>query len=503
MNKYFYVIILAMLASVEVEAQHASDYKEATSKPRLIVNIVVDQLCSENLEEFMSLYEIDGWRRLLDNGMVYTHGKIPFLPVDRASAVAALSTGSYPFYNGIPSAEWISRKTTLLMGCTSDNSSLLTPRGVSPSPVNLLSSTLSDEMKIASGKQALVYSVAIDSEAAVFLSGHCADGAFWLDSENGRWASSSYYAQEPLWLQQYNTMAQPSKKVKHGKESFSGDMRFLDYKRSQNVNSDVTDFALKCVSSTMTGVDETTDLLNIEYYAGMPYTDGKINASGSVSETYVSLDRALAKLINGIEERVGRGRTLYVLSSTGYLEELHTDYKAFNIPSGTVYINRTANLLNMYLSAIYGQAHYIAGYRDRQIYLDRKVIERRKLGMYEVLERCKEMLLMSDGISDVKTIFSLSTASDPMSILLRNGMSAEVSGDIVLEVYPGWKVVNEENMRTYPSHQYGFLFPIVFYGAGVEKGTVTHEVTTDMIAPTICKTIRIRAPNACKSSPIR
>ena len=503
LNKYFYALILAMLASVEAEAQQMVKEPLQMGKPRLVVNIVVDQLCNDNLDAYLSLCGNDGFKKLLSLGKVYKNGKMPFIPLDCASATAAISSGSYPFYNGIPSSEWISRKTTLLMSCTSDQKSLLTPRGNSPSPVNLLSSTLSDELKVSTEKRAKVYGIAVDSEAAIFLAGHCGDGAYWIDNQSGKWLSSEYYSQEPSWLQNYNATVPASKKVKSAKNVFSGNSRFLDYKRSSLVNGEITNLALECVSNALLGSDNDTDLLSIQYYAGQPYKDGKIDCTQSVRDTYLQLDTAIGKLLSGIENRVGRNNVLFVLSSTGYKEEQHTDYSAYNVPCGTVYINRTANLLNMYLSAIYGQAHYVEGYHINQIYLDRKAIERRKLRLTDVLERCKEILIMSDGISDAKTIFSLMNANDENSKMMRNGMSADVSGDIIIETFPGWKIVNENLSRTYPAKQYGLSFPIVFYGAGIEKETLTEEVTADRIAPTISKSIHIRAPNACKATSLK
>ena len=502
MNKYFYVIILAMLASVEAEAQAVAKVEDKAPKPRLVVNIVVDQLCNDNLEEFMSLYGNDGWKKILAEGTVFSNAQMPFLPIDCASATAALSSGSYPFYNGIPSEEWVSRKTTLLMGCTSDQTSLLSPRGSSPAPVNMLASALGDELKIATERRAKVYSVAVESEAAVFLAGHCADGVYWLDTNSGKWTASAYYAEEPQWLRYFNERNVPARKLKNSGRQFAGDMKYLDYKRSPEVNADVTDFALQCFAETLLGSDDDTDMLNVQYYAGTPYQGGKIDAKAGVRETYVALDMALGRLIKGIESRVGKDKVLFTVTSTGYREEVPVEYKEFNVPSGTVYINRTSNLLNMYLSAIYGQAHYVEGYRENQIYLDRKAIERRKLRLTEVLERCEEMLLMSDGIRDVHTLFSLTAAADNTSQKLRNGMSTDVSGDIILDIYPGWKIVNEDNSRVYTSRQYGFCFPIVFYGNGVRKETVATGVTADRVAPTISKAIRIRAPNACKAEPL-
>ena len=40
------------------------------------------------------------------------------------------------------------------------------------------------------------------------------------------------------------------------------------------------------------------------------------------------------------------------------------------------------------------------------------------------------------------------------------------------------------------------------FGCGVKAERIVDNVTTDRIAPTIAKSIRIRAPNACSSEPL-
>ena len=73
----------------------------------------------------------------------------------------------------------------------------------------------------------------------------------------------------------------------------------------------------------------------------------------------MQLDHTLATLISGVEQQVGKDKVLFVVTSTGYSDEARKDLDKYRVPSGTFYINRTANLLNMYLSAIYGQGRYV------------------------------------------------------------------------------------------------------------------------------------------------
>ena len=72
----------------------------------------------------------------------------------------------------------------------------------------------------------------------------------------------------------------------------------------------------------------------------------------------------------------------------------------------------------------------------------------------------------------------------------------------MIKVAPGWKIYNEETKEEYIPSSSFIPFPIIIYGAGVKAQNVSVPVTTDRIAPTIARLIRIRAPNACVVLPL-
>lgn len=520
-----------MLSVAEAEAQAVAAQKgggkELAEPPRLVVNITIDQLRADYLEAFMPLYGTSGFRKLMDSGLVFRNVKYPFAPVDRASATASVITGSVPYYNGVPSNEWLSRKTLRPVSCTDDQKALLMPRGNAPTPLNLIVSTIGDELKISSQKGAKVYSVAKDCDAAVLSAGHAGDCALWIDTQTGMWTTSAFFNKMmPEWVVNYNKSASPARKSKQQSwkaksdavqkfgyffsqkqqkpfsYSFTGVTAYADYATSAMVNVDITDMALQCVSAGQLGMDNVPDLLSVQYYAGT-FRHKDVNEVGAeLQDTYARLDDAIGWLVTSLEQKIGKDKILFVVTSTGYFDEEPIDYTQHGVPSGTVYINRTASLLNMYLSAFYGQAHYVEGYKDNQIYLNHKTIEQKKLKMLDVLDRSREMLLMSDGITGAHTRFNLASASDPALKLLRNGYNNNISGDIIIETAPGWQLLNEDTHSQSRWSSQGIDFPIVIYGQQVEHSVVTTPVTTDQIAPTLSKSIRIRAPNACKNTPL-
>ncbi len=108
----YLAFILAALTSAEMQAFELA--------PRLVVNITIDQLRSDYVEAFNPLYTSGGFRRILRDGIIYEDAGYPFMPVDKSSAQATISTGTTPYYNGIIASRWLDRETLQPVFCVSD-----------------------------------------------------------------------------------------------------------------------------------------------------------------------------------------------------------------------------------------------------------------------------------------------------------------------------------------------------------------------------------------------
>lgn len=471
MNRYIALIIAAITAT-EMQAFQLA--------PRLVVNIAIDQLRSDYMEAFAPLYGKDGLRKLMDQSTVYDAASYPYAPVDRASAIATLATGTTPYYHGIVSTKWLDRETLRPVFCIDDATHYL-------SASKLATSTVGDELKINTNGAAIVYSVAATPECAILAAGHAADAALWIDPKTNYWRTSTYYnTTPPTWFRAYTAISSQNAGSKQNKAT---------------KNDAVVDMSLQVIKSAAMGKDEVSDMINITLSATKDNGTTTIDWKTEMESVYMQLDNTLARLISGIEKEVGLEHTLFVITSTGYAEEATNDLSKYRIPTGTFYINRTANLLNMYLSAIYGQGRYAEACHHNQIYLNHKLIEQKKLSISEILNRSQEFLVLSAGVSDVYTSERLLAGNNDI-LKIRNGFNPNLNGDITIEVNPGWKLLNEDTQETYTSRA-GFVpFPIIIYGAGTKAQRINTQVTVDRIAPTIAKSIRIRAPNACSAAPL-
>ena len=172
-NRYLYITLLAILG-ITPEMMAQSNIQFA---PRLVVSITIDQLRTDYMEAFAPLYGNDGFKRLMQQGMVFPNANYPFSPIDRASASASVVTGVTPYYHSIVSQKWLDRESLRPVYCT----------GTEGTPQYLLTSTLGDELKVSTGGNTKVYSIAPFDDAAILSAGHAADGAFWMSDEVGKW----------------------------------------------------------------------------------------------------------------------------------------------------------------------------------------------------------------------------------------------------------------------------------------------------------------------------
>lgn len=450
MKNHISTILLAAIASTTIQAQ---TIKPA---PRLVVNITIDQLRTDYIELFSPLYSADGFKKLLEQGRVYEAASYPFSPVDRSSAIASIATGTTPHYNNIVANQWLDRTTLRPVFCTDDSQ-----YGASPQKIS--TSTISDELKVATRGTAIIYSIAVDKDAAIMAGGHAADGAFWINEKSGRWSTTNYYssASQTL-LKAYNNSG----------KAYNAD------------NDAVGQFAEACVTNMSMGKDDITDMLSITLSATK--VKDYSNWQTDMEIAYIKLDKTIAQIVSSIESKVGKDNVLFIITSTGYTNDAPIDYQKYKLPTGTFYINRTANLLNMFLGAIYGQGQYVETCYHNQIYLDRKLIEQKRISYNDVVSRSKELLVQTAGVRSVAT----------------SPYNPSVSGDLVIEVSPGWQLVNEDNQEQFTARAAFVPFPIIFYGATAKAEHISTPATVDRIAPTVAKAIRIRAPNACSSAPL-
>lgn len=500
---------------------------QATEVPKVVVSIMVDQLRGDYLEKFTHLYGEEGFKKLFAEGRVYTNGYYSHTSPDRSSGTASVYTGTTPYYHGITGNRFMQRNNLRVAGIVDDtneaNMGINTFEGSSPN--NLLVTTLADELKIATKGHAYVCSIAPERDMAVLAGGHAPNAVLWLSEDCAKWATSAYYGGIPAWTRSYNRRegtrfdwAEMAWEPYYatGVYSYSvydgiprefhytfrkGDAEAIRrYKTSALINDEVTMLAKTCVAGAMFGRNKTTDMLCVGYYAGNYEHSPESERPIELQDIYCRLDRNIAELIRAVEDKVGVGNALFVVTSTGYADAHRPDSKLFALPAGELKMDRCCALLNIYLGALYGKDNYVEGSYLNEIYLNRALIEKRQIKMSELFDRCTEFLCQVSGVKRVYP--SLELLSGAADAEVRAAYNADRSGDLLLEVAPGWTLVDDRWSERIYYNRTHVPVPIMFYGGGFDAQCHRTPVAVESIAPTIAHILRISAPNACATRPI-
>src|SRR5258708_19838050 len=174
---------VALLLLVSIPVVFASAYN---ARPGLVVVIVIDQFRADYLERYRDQFGDGGFRLFLDRGAYFTDCNYDYANTRTGPGHATLFTGSYTSAHGIVSNEWwdplkkkrvtsVQDDATKLVGLTS------TAPGASPH--NLLSDTLGDELKLATGGKSRVFAISLKDRAAVLPAGFFGEGTHLMDAQ--------------------------------------------------------------------------------------------------------------------------------------------------------------------------------------------------------------------------------------------------------------------------------------------------------------------------------
>lgn len=503
--KYCVIALLCCVSSLFAQQRKTT--------PKLYVSIVVDQLRTDFLYEFEGLYCDGGFKRLLSRGKVYENAYYAFDNIDRATAIATLSTGTNPYVSGIVAERWLDRKSLRVVNCVEDKNCKGVYSNEALSPASLKSITITDEIKRSTRGNAIVCSIAPDGDAAVLAGGHAADVVLWKNNMAGYWSSSSYYGLYPSWAadmnkelqgkaQKWTPLFRTSEYNNFGEKtpssfsySFDGKKNVITYKTTACINDEINEMAFAFLENSEAGKDDVVDCLALTYYAGNYDGAPMSHRPIEVQDMYARLDRNLAALFDELDKRFGLENVVISLSSTGYVMENGDENSSYRLPSGTLYSERIQALLNVYLSAKFGKADYIEGVYGTQLFLDNKLIERMELDKMAVVSQAVEFLKSLDGVEDVFTIYRLGGMLSPELQFAKNGYNPVGSGDLWLRLMPGWRLVEDELLVSRQVYRSPVMFPIVIYGAGVEHSIEDKLIPANILATEMARILRVRRPN--------
>jgi predicted AlkP superfamily pyrophosphatase or phosphodiesterase len=517
-------------------------------KPRLVIGIVVEQLRYDQIEKIRSRLGENGIRRLLNEGTYFQNASYQYMLTQTAPGYATISTGAEPSLHGITSDNWYVPLKNEFIYCTKDIS--VNPVGGSyesglHSPVNLMVSTFPDELKMASGKQAKVFAVGLKENPVIFSAGHAANGAFWFDNTTGTWMSCTYYGDTlPAWVTDFNAMRYPdsfldntwnlSRPAKdysdclpdsnkfeagfNGINYFPYDLKKLSSKGRGSSGRDfsmlretpfgntlTTNFAIKLIEKEGLGKDDIPDFLSICYTA-TDYIGHRFGPSSvEMADAVFRLDHDIENLLKYVNDSLGKRNVLIYFTSAHGISEIPDVLASNRIPAGYFRQNQALQLLRSYLNAVYGEGDWVKGYQEKQIFLNRTLIEDAKIPLEEVQKKVARFIVQFSGVASAYpySVFESSDFGNGNMKRIINDFSAQRSGDVIVTLNSGW-VEKEDNYvaSSNSPYEYDTHVPLIWYGWSINRATVTRKVNITDIAPTLSSLCKVPLPNACTGEPM-
>lgn len=520
------VILFAALCSTA----HAQE-PTWTAPPKLVVGIVVDQMRVDFLYRYWDNFGDGGFRRLVRDGSFQRDAHYNYVPTQTAPGHASIYTGTtpsrhgivtnYPYIRALRRTRYIALDTAVApVGTTS--------RNAMRSPVNLLATTLADELELRTDGHAHTVGVALKDRSAIMPIGRMGDEAYWfMGGSEGNFITSSWYRQSlPDWLLSFNArklastylgqtweLALPRERC-HSPlpdlnpyeadwaqglpatlpldlKAISGGGKNLDaVKLTPWGNTLTTDLALAAIDGDSLGMDQVPDLLSVSYSS----IDELQHALGpralEVEDAYIRLDRDIARLLKHLDERVGEGQYTVFLTADHGGGDVPAYLRSLKGSAGYTYMSTLLKGLGDH-----GLGAVVDTIKNDQVYL----VKDAPAGSAEAVARA---LNLDPAIAYAASADQLLEGSNGSVLAqdMANGLMRQRCGDVLFALRPGffrghsgWKEQGADHATAW---NYDTQVPVIFFGNGVGKGEVLRRTFITDVAPTVCAILGMTLPNA-------
>ncbi|MGZ3874115.1 MAG: alkaline phosphatase PafA [Mucilaginibacter sp.] len=558
--KYLPLLLLTFLA-VSVSAQkkkHTGSIATATApasatstnlpRPKLVVGIVVDQMRWDYLYRYYDRYQSNGIKRLLNEGFTCDNTQIDYIPTFTGPGHSCVYTGSVPAIHGIAGNDYIIQATGKSMYCAEDTSVQTvgsTSTAGRMSPRNLLVTTVTDELKLATNFRSKVIGIALKDRGGILPAGHTADAAYWFDDKTGGWITSTYYMNDlPQWLKDFNDQKLPEAYLKldwntlypidtylqstPDSNRYEGKFKGMDaptfpvktsamYKNNLGLirstpygNTLTLDMAVAAINGEQLGQHTVTDFLAVSF-SSTDYVGHQFGVNAVETEdTYLRFDRDLANFFTYLDAKVGKGNYTVFLTADHGAAHNTTFLKDHHIPAGVWDDGQVLKDLNAYLVSKYKIEGLVISLTNYQVNLNNYAINYIHLNKELVKQDCIAFLEKDPAVAFAVDMQKVQTANIPEELRTRiiNGYNTEHSGDVQIILKPAYFTGHGsgDNGPTGTTHgtwnPYDNHIPLLFMGWGIRHGSLARETHMTDIAATIAALLHIQAPNGSIGHPI-
>lgn len=522
----------------------------APPKPKLILQITVDQMRGDFPMRYADRLGEGGLKYLMEQGTHYRNAHFQHADTETPVGHAALFTGTWPAHNGIVAGNWYDMdKGRVIYNCEDDRYPMIgtePAQGKGRAPTNLLSSTIGDELVIATNNRSRVFSVSIKDRGAILPGGHTGK-AFWYSKSDGSFVSSAYYYdQYPDWASQWNakksadrykdtswTLLNDKSTYLFGEDDdrpwevdifglgttfphpLKGDSKYFYASLMGTPFGDelTADFARTLIKAEKLGQGEPTDFLAVSFsvtdYIGHLFGPSSLEAEDNV----LRLDRLLADLFRFVDQEVGLDKTLIILSADHgmceapeYMQSL--GFEVGRLTSETIVQGTIRKALKEKLGV---PPEVIRLYEHPYVYLDEEVIGQTDYTVAEVEAAVAEEIIKIPGVIGAMTRTDLvkgTFAPTPVNQSILNNFHLKRSGHVHIISDQFWYFYYEMDTTTHIAAihcspwTYDTFVPLFFAGNGIPAQRISRPVTPYDIAATIADYLGIKPPSGSIGTPL-
>ncbi len=524
-RKYYLLLIFFLLISFSATAQ--------TAKPKLVIGLVIDQMRWDYLYRYNNLYGAGGFKRLLKDGFTAENTMIPYVPSYTAPGHACIYTGSVPAIHGIVGNNWYDKAANKFVYCTDDstvNTVGNNGKAGKMSPANLLTTSITDELRLSNNFKSKVIGIALKDRGAILPAGHSANAAYWYDG--GKWITSTHYMSNlPSWVKAFNDKdvagtymksdwntllpinkydlstaddkpyentirAEKTVVFPHKLSSIAAADKYEAFRTTPFANTFTLDFAKAAIESEGLGKNAVTDFLAVSIsstdYIGHTFGPNSVE----VEDMYLRLDKDMESFLNYLDTKIGKGNYLLFLTADHGVSHVPAFLNEHKIPGGTFDDVDIFKELNEKIEQKTSIKNAVQAVMNYQVYLNNNIIEQGKL-MGDVKRLVIEVLKEKDFIINALELDELMEAAlpAPQKEMITNGYYPKRSGDIQFTLKPGYFDGGTKGTTHGLWNPYDAHIPCLFFGWGVKPGKTHRQTYMTDIAPTIAAMLQIQMPS--------
>lgn len=535
--KKLILVIIYMSAMIYCSGQPAKT--PGVERPKLVIGIVVDQMRWDFLYRYYDRYGSGGFKRLLNDGYSCENTMINYIPSYTAVGHSTIFTGSVPALDGIAGNDWMEQLTGKSIYCTSDTT--VQPLGNASavdgrmSPRNLLVTTITDELRLATNFKSKVVGVSLKDRASILPAGHLATAAYWLDDATGHFITSTYYMKElPDWVNKFNDKKRIDQLIEKGwntiypintykqsdsdnvawegrfigetSSSFPHDLKTIYSKNKSSFrqmpfgNTITLEFVREALDAYQLGRGVATDFLTINIastdYVGHQYGPNSIE----MEDTYLRLDKELADFFQVLDAKIGKGQYLLFLTADHGVAHNIGFMKQHDLPADYWYQRPLADTLNRVLSAKFHSNPLVRSIMNYQVNFDLNKIDAEGLDLDAIKKISVEFLQRQPGISFAVDIAHIGEAPipQPLKTMITNGYYFKRSGQVQIILNAGWFETFSQTGTTHGTwNPYDTHIPLLWYGWKIKAGKSNREMYMTDISATLAALLHIQMPNGC------